>query len=126
MSTTPTTPAVTPVAKPAGGMPLCSCRVTLDKAGFDVAVENATPAEILLLVAEHHGNAGGDPIKDLVEKGSATRTNAEEVARLKGKYAAAKVNAIFQGAMPNMPATFDEARKIGIGIVLPTNKLVNP
>ena len=92
--------------------------------GHEVGLKGVTPAEVLLLVAEHHTNYGGDPVISLEEqKEEVKRTNDEEVARLRSKYALVKVNALFQGAIPNLPDSFAKAREIGIKMVLPTQKL---
>jgi len=136
-------------------MRIANVELTLAKEGHHVFLTGVTPAELLLLVAEHHANVGKDPVVSLVEtnlgigkeeeievefdakddKGQPYKkkekrkvTNIErspllEVARLRGKYAGNKVTALFPGASPNLPSTFDEARKIGPTIVLPTAKL---
>ena len=138
-------------------MKLATVKLNLSKEGHEVFRENVTPAELALLVAEHHTNSGGKPI-DTDEKGDFTshalkltgdtskipvldkdgkqekdekgnlkfhppRTNAEEKARLFGRYNAAKVNAMYPGPMPNMPTDFKEAYKLGLGTVLPSSKL---
>lgn len=128
MTTTPSTTAPTPApAAPVKSkgpmMKLAELRIRLDKTGWDVPLVDVTPAELMLLVAEHHANAGGDPVLDLKETGEVERTATQEVERLRMKYAANKVKALFQGAIPNVPQTYDEAKKAGIGFVLPTNKL---
>jgi hypothetical protein len=93
--------------------------------GHEVFLRGVTPAEVLLLVAEHHGNVGGDPIVQLDEvKEELKRTNAEELERLKMKYSTKKLAALYTGAMPNMPETFNEARGLGTKMVLPTAKLM--
>lgn len=92
--------------------------------GHEIHLKGVTPAEVLLLVAEHHTNYGGDPILHLEElKEEVKRTNDEEVSRLMMKYAPAKVKALYQGALPNLPESFAKARELGIKMVLPTQKL---
>jgi len=132
-------------------MKLATVTLTLSKDGHHVTLHNVTPAELLLLVAEHHTNAGGNPVvkESLVETGDTTkveveedkddgkggktkvkviktvtgRTPAEEVARLRMKYAGNKVSALFQGAIPNMPKDFKEAQELGVKTALPSSKL---
>jgi len=104
-------------------MKIADITLSLDKSGHDVHLHGVTPAEALLLVAEHHTNAGTDPVKELKETGEVERDANQEVDRLKSKYAAAKVNALFQGAIPTLPTDFAQARKLGIGQKLPTGKL---
>lgn len=45
--------------------PLANIRLKMDQFGSDVEKKNVTPAEVLLLVADFHPYAGGDPIKTL-------------------------------------------------------------
>lgn len=114
-------------------MKLADVVIRLSKEGHDVPRSDVTPAELLLLVAEHHANAGGDPIVSITETGDTTmkegdetvetRTVSEEVGRLKMRYGSHKVEHLFQGAIPNLPATFDEAKEIGIHTVLPSSRL---
>lgn len=138
----------TPPAKvePKPKMQVRSCRVKLSK-DQDVPLKEITPAEACLLVAEHHRNVGDSAIHDLgpvirttsekvfvdgkhtdnkvtrTEFTEVERTVVEEIARLKGKYGVRKVTALFPGAIPQLPTTFDEAIKIGITTVLPEEKL---
>jgi len=107
----------------ANKMKVASLMLRLDKSGHDVHKVDVTPAEALLLVAEHHANAGGDPISELKVTGEVDREVTDEVNRLKTKYAAKKVDALYQGAIPTLPTDFDQARKLGIGQQLPTGKL---
>lgn len=116
--TTKETPA--PVKK---GMPVCSCRCFINK-NTDVPLNGVTPAEMLYLVASHNPRFGGNPIKDVKETGVSTATPSEEVARLKGKYVGKKVTALFSGAIPQLPQTFDEAQKLGMELKIPTARLV--
>ncbi len=43
-------------------MKLAHIRLKMDKIGSDVLIKNVTPAEVLLLVSDHHANAGGNPV----------------------------------------------------------------
>lgn len=118
-------------------MKLATVTYNLTKEGHHVVRENVTPAEHLLIVAEHHANSGGKPVVEVKETGTAEveevdekgakkkrpRSPAEEVARLRQRYAGNKVSALFQGAIPNMPASFKEAEELGVKTVLPSSKL---
>jgi len=123
MSTTATPASPTPAAPTGPTMKQANIRLLLDKSGHDIAISDVTPAEVTLLVAEHQFNAGKDPILEVKETNPVQRTVTDEIQRLRQKYAANKINALFPGTSPNLPATFDEARKAGIGKSLPTNKL---
>ncbi len=96
----------------------------LEKHGQDVGKSNVTPAEVALLVAEHKVNAGGDPIVSRTDAPDVTRTDVEEVARLKGIYGNAKVTALYPGLKPSLPVSFEEALGLGTGATLPVNKLL--
>lgn len=130
-------------------MKLATVVYNLTKEGHHIVRENVTPAEHLLIVAEHHANAGGKPVVSVKETGDTTkveveeekddgkggkvkvkvtktvpaRTAADEVTRLSGRYAANKINFLFPGADPKMPTTFDEAEKRGVQLRLPSSKL---
>jgi hypothetical protein len=121
-------------------MKLATVVYNLTKEGHHIQRENVTPAEHLLIVAEHHANSGGKPVVSVKETGDTTkveveeggkkvvktvpaRTAADEVARLSGRYAANKINFLFPGADPKMPTTFEEAEKRGVQLRLPSSKL---
>ena len=105
-------------------MKLANIGLALTK-GHEVHLKGVTPAEVLFLVAEHHQNVGGDPIIHIEElKDEVKRTNEDELARLKQKYAARKLAVLFSGAIPNMPDTFAKARELGVKMVLPSQKLM--
>jgi hypothetical protein len=114
------TSAPVPVAKAQNGMPLANLRLKLNKY-LDVVLSEVTPAELLLLVAMHHGHAGGNPLKEI---GSVERTNQEELARLRGKYAASRVAKIYVGAKPELPKTFKEAQELGVNLTIRGENLV--
>jgi hypothetical protein len=119
------TSAPVPVAKAQNGMPLANLRLKLNKY-LDVVLSEVTPAELLLLVAMHHGHAGGNPVvqDSLKEIGSVERTNQEELARLRGKYAASRVAKIYVGAKPELPKTFKEAQELGVNLTIRGENLV--
>lgn len=117
----------------------------IDKFGSTIPLTGVTPAELFYLVADHHQNAGGDPVVTLTETGEAVtftgemkkntkgvdepvlrpRSESEELARLRMKYPSNRLGKIFGGYAPRLPETFEEARKGGIGMVLPSNNLVD-
>lgn len=105
-------------------MKTANITLRLEKHGHDVTKTGVTPAEASLLVAEHHINAGGDPIVEATDGPDVTRTDVEEVERLKAKYGAGKVIALYPGAKPSLPATLKEAREIGLRVSIPVNKLL--
>lgn len=115
-------------------MKLATIRINLTKEGHEVIRENVTPAELALLTAEHHAASGGKPFEidskgdfsndSVKETGDVKeRTTGEEKQRLKSRYAANKVEAMFPGASPNMPTDFKSAYKLGLGTILPATKL---
>lgn len=104
-------------------MKTANVHMTLTKEGHDVFLTDVTPAELMLLVAEHHHNVGKDPVISLEELGDEDRTPQDEVRRLRLKYAGNKIAALFPGATPSMPTTFEDAKKTGFTQVLPTSKL---
>ena len=121
-------------------MKLADIQLKIDKLGSTVPLVDVTPAEVLYLVADHHSNAGGDPIVEIKEKGEAMtftgeekdgkpvkhlRSPSEELARLMTKYPNKKLAKVYAGFNPRMPETFDEARKGGIGTVLPSGNLID-
>lgn len=105
----------------------------------EVIKTNVTPVEAMLLVAEHHGRAGGNPvtvdkatIKEISIPGepgkdgkptTRTRTVDEELDRLRTKYNSAKVSAL-SGQVKDIPTEdFDKAVERGIKIALPNPRL---
>lgn len=116
--------------------------LSLAREGHHVFLNGVTPAELLLLIAEHHANAGGKPVvnltvdtEDVVETGEdgittviqvpveIERSPIQEVNRLRGKYAGNKVTYLFPGASPTLPTTFEEVQQTGPTIKLPSAKL---
>lgn len=84
-----------------------------------------TPAEVMLLAAEHRNNAGGFAILGMEVLGEVKRSNAQEVSRLRGRYGTRKTNAIFPGAIPQMPQSYHEAILIGAETSMPRTGLVH-
>jgi exonuclease VII small subunit len=47
-------------------MKLANVRLKMDKVGSNVEIKHVSPAEAILLVSDHHANAGGSPIEQIV------------------------------------------------------------
>ncbi len=95
-------------------MPTCSIELKTTQWGTTVPKTNVTPAEMLFLVADNHQYVGGDPITDFKETDPVERTGHEEISRLKKMYNRTKISKIYPSVMAQLPATFEEARKIGV------------
>lgn len=61
--------------------------------------------------------------EEVEEQEQSPRSNNEELARLRGKYSPKKVAAI--AAAGDLPSTFEEALKLGVGIVIPTGGAIS-
>lgn len=113
---TPTpTPAPTPVPV-AQKMKTCTILLRLDKFGSTVIKEGVTPAEALFLTAEHKHNANAEPVQKRWDEKTVERTTRQEYMRLLSMYAGHKVKALFPGASPNFPVSYDEAVASGMGM----------
>lgn len=99
----------------------------------EVHLKGVTPLEAMLLTAEHHKNAGGNPIdvdeKSIEEivvkeqgKPDRTRTEDEELARLRTKYPANKLKVITT-EVRNFPTDFKDATAKGVNLALPSGSL---
>jgi hypothetical protein len=137
--------------KASNEMAIADCRVHLDKL-HDVPKVGVTPAEVVLLVAQFHQAKGDIPVHalvphverklkldankkivrneetfealyDNVETRFVVRAAHQEVGRLKSKFGAKKVEAIFPGVNPTLPTTFREALQMGVSTVLPNATL---
>lgn len=86
-------------------------------------MRNVTPAEALFLTSEHAKLANGKVLTDIEEIEGVARTATDEVARLSAKYGKFKINKVFPGAIPQLPETFDEAKKIGQQLEMPQSGL---
>lgn len=107
-------------------MPLADITLRLDKNGSDMDLKNITPAELLFLCAEHHANAGGNPISKCVPIGKSVRRDPRiERKRLMAKYSAKKINLLFPGTEPKLPETFSRAITIGTEVDLPGENLLS-
>ncbi len=111
-------------------MKTATIEIHLTKEGHSVVREGITPAELLLLTSMHHANSGGKVIT-LGEKGQllmtptadVTRTDADEKARLRMRYAGNIVEHLFPGADPKLPTDFKAAYDLGIRTTIPSSKM---
>lgn len=74
-----------------------------------VLKENITPAEAVVLAAAHFPVVGQFPLYNVEVVSEIERRPLDEVKRLRAVYGKAKVNALFPGAIPQLPSTFEEA-----------------
>lgn len=99
-------------------MQIAECRLKLNRSGDDIPKRNVTPAEVMLLRAAFHQQAGGDPVSGVKVTGSVQRTDAQEARRLKQVYGRIKVRSgsggavpvadhLFPGTSPTLPDAFD-------------------
>lgn len=103
-------------------MKVANCVINLGQCTVPKA--GVTPAELMLLKAEHHKNAKGQVVVSVEETGEIERTAPQEAARLKGLYGKKKVEALFPGFSPVFPADFAEVKAMSPeGITLPGNIL---
>ncbi len=106
-------------------MKLANVVLKLDKIGTSVPLKKVTPSEVMFLVADHHPNAGGDPILKLEELDEEVDiTPSQERRRLAEKYGARRVSKFYPGPIPTLPQTFEEARGAGISSSAPTERLL--
>lgn len=106
-------------------MKTVSAQLKISKLGSTVTLTGVTPAEALLLTAEHQGNAGGEPLTLSEEVVDVNRADYEEVERLKQKYHIKKVEALFPGADPRLPEDFTSAVRQGLKSKMPSTNLVD-
>jgi len=89
-----------------------------------ITLENVTPPEALILVAEHHKSAGGNPIEKIEKTGEVEIDPVMLRAAFCSKYDSKKVYTIYPGSVPAMPRTYKRALLLGIGTQLPESKLM--
>lgn len=104
-------------------MSLAAVTLKVDK--NELELRDVTPAEALLLVAEHHRAAGGVPLSNVRPMGKVMRDPVEERARLTEKYGAKRVYALYPGAIPTLPKNFSVATTRGVAIKLPSERLLD-
>lgn len=90
-------------------MKTASAWLIVGEKGSNVFKENLTPPEVQLLVYMHHPVAGKCPIHDLKEGKDVTRSDANELQRLRQKYQPKKVEELFGKVNPRFPKDFKEA-----------------
>lgn len=89
----------------------------------EVHLSNVTPIEALLLTAEHHKNAGGNPLTlDETSIKDVTRTEDEELSRLRHKYPSSKLK-VLTTEVRNFPTDFKQATEKGVNLALPSGSL---
>ena len=97
----------------------------LDKIGMDVVVRNVTPAEVALLVAEHHAKVGRNPVSIIDGTEVEIKVSSmQEINRLYGKYHPKKVKNLYPSPTANLPESFDEAFALGMGTTSPGTKFM--
>ena len=87
-------------------------------------LDNVTPPEALILVAEHNKGAGGNPLVKIEKTGEVEIDPVMLRAAFCLKYDPKKVYTIFPGSVPQMPKTYRRALLLGIGTVLPNTTLM--
>lgn len=105
-------------------MLVATVRIKLNKLGQDAVRDGVTPAEAVFFVAEHSALAGGPNIEVIGETEEVERTASQEIGRLYGRYPAKKIKTLYPTVMSPIPATFEEAISIGMGVELPSGKLM--
>jgi len=97
-------------------MQIANIRLKLDALGSDVFIDGVTPAEAVLLNTDHEINDKGQAVHDVTVVGETTRTDEEEILRLREKYVNAKdkkgeslAEKLYPGKSPKLPHTFKEA-----------------
>jgi len=83
-----------------------------------VRKSGVTPIETMILAAEHNINSKGDPIEVVaVDKTEVTRTEDEEISRLKRLYAPGKIAMLKE--VRQLPTDFADAVTKGKEITMP-------
>ncbi len=99
--------------------------LNMDRIGASVVKKGVTPPELMFLVAMHHSNVGGDPVMKLEENEEEIEFSAiQEKRRLIGIYGAVRINKFYPGNIPQMPATFAEAREAGVQSGRPSESML--
>ena len=99
--------------------------VKLDKIGQDVVRRAVSPAEIAILVAEHHKRAGGVPvtiIEDTEKEVEVTGTGLYNA--LCARYGVKRTKNIYPSPTVRFPETVAEAIELGMATINPSEKLM--
>lgn len=125
--TNPVVPAAPTAKLPPGAikLPTCSCRVKIAKNGSDVLLHGVTPPEMLVLVAEHHREVGGNPISEIKPGEPVIVLPEQELGRLGQKYSSDKLRKLFNPANPTLIDSFERAQQVGVGANLSRSNLVD-
>jgi hypothetical protein len=65
----------------------------------------------------HVHNSKENPVSGCKSTGEVTRSDSEELGRLKNRYPVDEVERLFPGVSVKLPATFDEAMKIVMELI---------
>lgn len=93
--------------------------------GNKIPKKKVTPAEVAILAAMHHTNAGGNPVESIVPTGTIKVDPFDLKSHLVAKYSNSKVVALFPGPVPNFPTKFLRAIKMGISVSLNPERLMD-
>lgn len=109
-------------------LPLANVHLRLnDKMSF--MKPNLTPPELLVLVAMHHTNSGGNPVDSVtpIMDGDKVKTIKADVRAIKAtlgsKYGKDRIEKLYPGVSPSYPKRFKTAISLGLGSVLPAAHL---
>jgi hypothetical protein len=105
-------------------MPLANIMLTVGH-GNRIPKKGVTPAEVAILAAMHHKNAGGNPIANIVPTGTVKIDPLDLKRVLIGKYSLEKVTSLFPGPSPVFPMKFIRAIKMGISVNLNPERLMD-
>jgi hypothetical protein len=91
-------------------MKTANCWLIIDPKGSNVPKSGVTPTEVQVLVHLHSKFAGKCAVHDVVEdKEEVTRTDAQEINRLRAIYGAAVITELYGKVNHKLPKTFKEA-----------------
>ena len=107
-----------------GEVVLASVYVKRQADGSGVMRDNMTPAEMVIVAADGRRLVKGMPITSIEVTGKVRRSKTVEYARLRDRFTPAKLKAVFPGANPDLPQTFEAALEMATQVVVPTEDLV--
>lgn len=105
-------------------MPVASILLKVGR-GNEFRKTDVTPAEVALLVAMHQAKVGGNPVANIVPTSNVTVDPITLKRFLADKYSAGKVEMLFPGPIPRFPLKFLRAVKMGLGITLAPERLLD-
>lgn len=99
--------------------------VKLDKIGQDVVRRAVTPAEVAILVAEHHKRAGGVPVTVIEGTEKEVEISGTGLYNiLCARYGAKRTKNIYPSPTVRYPETVNEAIELGMATINPSEKLM--